>query len=399
MIHGLVSILIILIVFIVYSEIRKLFINIKLGEFESPKQLPILGVSGRFLRKKNEEIVDTVLDVFEEVKTTPFKVWFGPVLMIGISEPQDIQTILTSENGLNKPYFYNHFQCKTSLIVTDREIWRPNRRELNKSFSIRMLQSFVPILNEKSRILVKCMEPYQNTSTNFYRKIFICMMDMISRTTAGAELNLQSERGEFYYDKVKTVMNNIMWRVVRVWLRFDWAYALTKTSRDEQPILKTADDLFNEVYHEKINEMELLKSKGIDRFQELQERHAMTFLDRCIRFEVEGIYNHQNLIDQMRVIVFAGIDTSSIAVFATLLLLAINQKHQELVVDELRAVLDKDCDVSSSHLVNLTYLERVIKESLRLIPPVRFLHTFVHMTSFKSSKLLCIESYSGSIHR
>lgn len=306
MIHGLVSILIILVVFVVYTEIRKIFIKIKLGQFESPKQMPILGVGGRFLKKKNEEIIDTVLDMFNEVKSTPIQAWFGPVLAIGVADPQDIQTILTSENSLNKPYFYDHFQCKSSIIVTNRKIWRPDRRELNKAFSVKMHQSFVPILNEKSRILVQRMEPYKNRFSNFYRKIFICMMDMIARTTAGEEMNIQSERGEMYYDKVKTVMNNIMYRVVRFWLRWDWVYSLTKVSRDEQPLIKTADDLFEEVYQKKVKEMELLKSEGIDYLQELGERNAMTFLDRCLRFEVQGIYSHQNLIDQMRVIVFAG---------------------------------------------------------------------------------------------
>lgn len=59
----------------------------------------------------------------------------------------------------------------------------------------------------------------------------------------------------------------------------------------------------------------------------------------------------------------AGIDTSSITVFGTLLMLAIYPKHQDLVVDELRSIFDTaDCEIDQTHLAAMKYTERVIKE-------------------------------------
>lgn len=52
-------------------------------------------------------------------------------------------------------------------------------------------------------------------------------------------------------------------------------------------------------------------------------------------------------------------------IFGTLSLLAMNQKHQDVVVDELRSIFET--------AVCMNYTERVIKESLRLSTPIPFL--------------------------
>ena len=90
------SILIISITFIIYGEIRKWFIKRKLGNFDSPKHsMPILGVAGRFIGKSNDEFIDIMLNITKEAKSTPVYAWFGPILFIAISEPEDIQIILS----------------------------------------------------------------------------------------------------------------------------------------------------------------------------------------------------------------------------------------------------------------------------------------------------------------
>lgn len=86
MMHGIVSILIVVVVFVLYVEIRKWRIKKKLRYFESlPNQYPIIGVAGRFLGKSNDEFIDTILNAFDEVKTTPAQVWFGPILAVRIN--------------------------------------------------------------------------------------------------------------------------------------------------------------------------------------------------------------------------------------------------------------------------------------------------------------------------
>lgn len=173
---GITSILIIFITFIVYGEIRKWLINRKLRNFESLEQIPILGAAGRFFNKSNDQFIDIIFDLVRNAKTGTVIAWFGPILFFLINEAEDIQIVLTSDDCLNKPYLYEQMNCKTSIIVTDREIWKPHRRALNSCFNVKMLQGFIPQLNEKSRILLQQIEPFLEKPGDLYRSIFIYMI-------------------------------------------------------------------------------------------------------------------------------------------------------------------------------------------------------------------------------
>lgn len=380
MIHGIVSIVIIVIVFILYTEIRKWQIKKKLGYFESPRQLPIIGVAAQFIGKSNDQIIETILQLYDQVEGSPFQAWFGPFLSVCIREPHDMQCILTSEHCLNKPYLYNLLPCKFGLINIHKELWKTDRRALNVAFNVKMLQNYIPMLNEKSRILLQKMDAHAETPGDLYRTIFIGMIDTIARTTMGAEMNLQTtDYGERLYDVEKQLMNNLQYRMCNIWLRWDWVYSLTKVARDEQIPMQNGNHFIEEMYSKKMDHLNACKAQGIDYLQEAKEKNATNFLEKCMLLEQSGVFNHNKVIDEMMVVLMAGIDTSSIVIFSTLLMLAINQKHQDLVVDELRAICETaDCAIDQSHLIGMAYLERVIKETMRLLTPVPF---FLRQTS------------------
>lgn len=372
MIHVIISVLIFVLTLFIYDELRKCLIRRKLQNFGSPEQMPIIGAASHFLGKSDDETLKVLTNFFNEVKSIPFYFWLGPMLIIGVSKPEDIRIILTSDDCLNKPHVYKFFHCKSSLIATDKEIWKPHRRLLNAAFKPKVLQSFVPILNENSRILIKKLEPYLNKSADLYRTIFIGHMDTITRTMMGSEMDAQFRLGELFYNHVKSIMSGLQYRIMRFWFHSDLIYyKLSNVGREEQRCVNEGNSIIDEIYDRKVKELESLNSKGIDYLNKMKNEDTTNVIEKCLILEREGVFTHENVLDQMRVIILAGIDTSSTTVFGTLLLLAINQNHQELVVEEMRSILDSaDCDVTYAHLAGMEYLERVIKESMRLIPPI-----------------------------
>lgn len=323
----------------------------------------------RVLGTSNTSIIGEFFKLFEETKSTSVRFWAGWNLGIFTYDPKVVEILLTNEHCLNKPYVYEQLHCNSSLLVVDKESWRIRRRALNSAFSATALQAYVPLLNEKTRILIDRIEPFVNQRCDAYKSIFIGMVDTVTRTLMGVDMDLQSEKGASLYTVIKEIMNSVMYRIVRIWLQYDFIYYnLSKIGRMERNLLKAGNDFVDEIYDKRVDELKEQHSPStVDR------SHVNNILDKCLLLERTGTFSHEHVLDHMRVTIVAGIDTSSIAVFGTLLMLAMNQKHQELVADELRSIFETaDCEIDQSHLAAMSYTERVLKETMRLLSPIPF---------------------------
>lgn len=364
---GIFLIITLLLTFIVYIEVRKFFVDRKLQNFDLVKGAPFIGVIGRILVTTNFDIIGLISKTFDEAKTTAFRLWIGPVLVLGVHDPTSAEILLTRDNSLDKPFFYDYFNCKTCLISVDKEIWKSNRRALNSAFTVTAINSYMPHFNEKSHIMIGRMRPYLNEAGDIYRFISVCIMDMTVRTMFGVNMNFQeSELGDHFYEIEKKIVNAIQFRIPRIWLRYDFIYHnFSAVGRDERCLVKYVKNSVKDLYDQRVKELYV---HGVD------ERSAYGFLEKCLQLERQGIFNRQSVLDELSAMLVAGNDTPSITIFGTLLMLAINQQHQELVVDELHSIFDSaDSDVTQTHLAAMNYTERVIKESMRLLTPVPFL--------------------------
>lgn len=52
-------------------------------------------------------------------ETTPARAWFGPVLVIGVAHPEDMQTVLSSTQCLQKGYMYKFIHNQSGLFTAD----------------------------------------------------------------------------------------------------------------------------------------------------------------------------------------------------------------------------------------------------------------------------------------
>lgn len=60
------------------------------------------------------------------------------------------------------------------------EYWKPIRKLLNPTFNLKILQSFVPIFNEKTNIMVKNLDKEAGNGTfDVSKYIFACTLDMV----------------------------------------------------------------------------------------------------------------------------------------------------------------------------------------------------------------------------
>lgn len=81
-------------------------------------------------------------------------------------------------------------------------------------------------------------------------------------------------------------------------------------------------------------------------------------------------YNDEEIRDHLLTLMIAASDTTLNLVAAALMYLAMDQTIQQKVYDEIEAIFSVDFSVDYERLSELKYLEKVLKETLRLFSPI-----------------------------
>ncbi|XP_049536681.1 cytochrome P450 4g15-like [Anopheles darlingi] len=192
--------------------------------------------------------------------------------------------------------------------------WRLHRKLIQPSFNLSILQSFVPLFDQKVNIMIRNLgaKVDKREAFDIYRFTARCTLDMVCEKKALKEFRRPAKE-----------------------------ILLRKSSSEDHDDIKSTQQLS---------------------FNSLVEQLYSTFR-RIGRANLEVIENEINSV------IFAGTETSASTVANTLLLLAMHQDVQEKVVAEIRQHFgDDEENIRYEILQKLVYLEMVVKESLRLLP-------------------------------
>lgn len=78
-------------------------------------RFPLIGNVQFFMGKSVQRVVEDGFQVILQ-NVTPLKAEIGPVIYMIVDRPEDMQTILTSTQCLDKPYIYDFFYAPNGLI-------------------------------------------------------------------------------------------------------------------------------------------------------------------------------------------------------------------------------------------------------------------------------------------
>jgi len=114
------------------------------------------------------------------------------------------------------------------------------------------------------------------------------------------------------------------------------------------------------------------KSKNAEE-DDVGSKRRMALLDVLLQASVDGQpLSNEDIREEVDTFMFEGHDTTTSAIAYTLYLLARDPEVQSRAFQEVRDVIgrDKSTPITMRDLGELKYLECVIKESLRMYPPV-----------------------------
>jgi cytochrome P450 family 4 subfamily V len=145
----------------------------------------------------------------------------------------------------------------------------------------------------------------------------------------------------------------------------DLIYDQTKLGKEHKRSLKILHDFTRKVILKRNEEFEEINFKT-------QKRIA--FLDMLLKAKHEdSTISFDDIQEEVDTFMFEGHDTTATALSWACQMIGSNPDVQKRLQDEIDSVFgDSDRHVTNEDLKRLDYLEQVIKETLRLFPPVPF---------------------------
>lgn len=313
-------------------------------DIPAPDGDPLLGNTAEF--------VDDQLGFYTRVART-----YGPIArynigryeFVQLSDPEYVQHVLVSNN---QAYTKGERFQKTlrpalgnGLLTSEGSFWRSQRHTIEPAFHPDALQRYGDVMVEATERL--CSE----WTTGHQRDLHDDMLSLTVEIAAEALFDIDiADQEEAIADALETVMDRASKRIRRPIDVPDWA-----PTPENRRFERAMEDL-HAVAERIIDQHEGSDGKnGVDVVSLLQSK--------------DDPPTREQIRDEVVTILLAGHETTALALTYTLQLLSENPEKRKTLQAELDDVLG-GTRPTVTDLTDLTYTEQVVKEGMRIYPPV-----------------------------
>ncbi|RZC35727.1 p450 domain containing protein, partial [Asbolus verrucosus] len=281
-----------------------------------------------------------------------------------------LEFLLSSNQILTKSENYPYLipWLGLGLLISDGFTWKKHRKILTPAFHLEILKQFIGIFESVGNVLIDKMNHYDGSSSaDLYPLVTLCTLDIISESAMGIKIYAQENRNSDYVRSVKKMCRLTVNRSISPVKFFDCTFRFTKDYYIQKKLLNVLHGLTSRIINTK-KEMLKNQSENIN-----PEKKKMAFLDLLLKYSENGsLLSYLEIREEVDTFMFEGHDTTASGICFTLYCVAGHPEIQEKILQEQKELFgeEKDPLVTYKELQNMKYLEMVIKESLRLYPPV-----------------------------
>ncbi|KAK9872648.1 hypothetical protein WA026_018782 [Henosepilachna vigintioctopunctata] len=344
----------------------------KISKFPGRKGYPILGNTLEFLGNP-EEIFNAVREnVREYFSIGTFRAWLFVFPTIWVHDPEDIEKLMGGVANNEKSILYNTMRpwLGNGLLTSSGQHWHSRRKMLTSTFHFSILQQFLNIFNRESRHMVEIIENHLNEETNILPIVSNFTLESICETSMGVRLSSMKDADE-YRNSIHDMGYIVFDRITRSWKLAEYIFFFTRDYWRQKRIIDILHNFSNKVIEKrKLQSERYFENENTN--TTIAKRKQVALLDMLLLAQKQGEDIDDNGIrEEVDTFMFEGHDTTAVCISFTLLLLANNQKCQENIYEEILSVFgEDDRQPTNNDLQELKYMERCIKESLRLYPSV-----------------------------
>ncbi|KAK9507441.1 hypothetical protein O3M35_007294 [Rhynocoris fuscipes] len=339
------------------------------------KAWPIIGSALYFINMKTTEDMFKIQQIltksYSKSKRRIAKFWLGPKLIIVLANPKYVEIVLSSKDALEKDPLYDYIGLvATGMLIKNGTKWHELRKPFNKILNKNKLESSITKISERAQNLCKLWRSKAENEEMFDLRPDIgnYFADNVCDTVFGYNLNELENNKLNLVECMESTLNIVFKMMVQVPYNLNYTYA--KFSSAGRKLQKHSRVLVDQCL-QILKEYREKKKNPEDQDKELSKSYAETVLEVGKRYNL----NEENTARLAIDVFVAGFDTSSVTAACVLLMLAMFPEHQEEVYQEQVKIVGEDPDIipTMDQLNSMVYLNRIIKEVLRLYCPIGIL--------------------------
>ncbi|XP_050337305.1 probable cytochrome P450 4d14 [Bactrocera neohumeralis] len=379
----------------------------KKNGINSMPSLPIIGVAHHLIKKTPADMIEFTGEVLKNIGKT-CNLWLLNQSTILTADPVFLEPLLSSQKVLTKNNLYGLLSpwLREGLLLSTGSKWHSRRKIITPTFHFKILEEFVGVFERQSNVMMDLLREKADGKTVVNLYSFVCAMalDVIAETAMGVKIHAQLQPDLPYVKAVRTVSAITSARFVSMLQRFDFWLWLTANSTYKQ--LHSSIALMHDFTGKVIEERRKLLEQNIknpqatqtkipedqqdDDDEDVGRKKHTAFLDMLLLAETNGQpLTNNDIREEVDTFMFEGHDTTTSGISFTCYLLSRHPNVQQKVFEEIRAVIgdDKQRPITLRDLQELKYLECVIKESMRLYPPVPSIGRYIEQDIYLDGKL------------
>uniref|UniRef100_A0A182FZS0 Uncharacterized protein n=2 Tax=Anopheles albimanus TaxID=7167 RepID=A0A182FZS0_ANOAL len=306
--------------------------------------------------------------------------------MVVVSSAANVEKVaMAKKTQKSSIYEFIELWLGQGLLISKGEKWFQRRKIITPTFHFKILENFAEVFNSEADVLVENLRQHANSGREFdiYEPISLYALDSICTTSMGVAIHAQRDPTNQYVRDVKRMSELVLLRIFHVLASFPQVYWYLIPHAWEQRKLIGRLHAFTDAVIQK-RRKQLLDSKqsggrvSFDMNEDnLYSKRKETFLDLLLNVTVDGQpLSDLDIREEVDTFMFEGHDTTTSGIAFTFYQLAKHPDIQERLYQEIVHTLGPDyrtVPLTYSTLQNFKYLDMIVKESLRLLPPVSFI--------------------------
>ncbi|XP_072162371.1 cytochrome P450 4c21-like [Bemisia tabaci] len=255
----------------------------------------------------------------------------------------------------NEPWFITG---DPKVITFIGDSWRKIRKTINPSFRTNVLNSFGASFSYHTKTFIEKLNEFADGEkmVDLFAPVHLCTIDFVCENMMGCRMEIQKRNMMFLSTNLEKSSEMIHTRIFNFLLQPDLIYTLLGKKKELQRLVQGMRDLAKEMIE--------LRTKYREETRLSNTNSVPIFMENLLNSVESGVTSSERAVDETVEMFIAGSITTATTAAWILKIFAQRPEIQERAYKEIMEI-NNGQEITLEDVSKLTYLEMVVKETLR----------------------------------